>query len=921
MCGESKHRIFREEIFFRNNGYSSVCTFTYGNIASSLADGITLTLNSTGTGTRMGYTWWNMSSTFTGYKLEVRKTGNPDYAWFPYESSTGELKVYQLEPSTQYECRVKGLIGDDYESDWSNTSVFTTQPVPEYNCGNTTLPAGTTTITPLMNAISGLTFTVGQFEMMVTDIEPLDPILKPGHYRGTGKIAVAFLYNIRVSFEDILVDDNLMVRSGKVEAISEGIDAWMAGMLEPDYYVDGTITDFEFNDSTSLTVWVDGVPQTFSFADHDPIIIQDEDGMIYVFNSDGTYTIHTTLTYSTDVLAASADYRIDFDASENQEFGFDKKEYAPWINEYEVIRLIDSTNYFVPYKSISPDGSDEVIAKITSDITLLDVNFIAVIHGSETTLSHQKNNDSTYTVTLSGLDESCYVYARHGNLRIGKLWVKSLPEIEKEIVIVPVNGATLSQPENLETELNKIYAQANVSLSVSIAENFQSTVWDLNADGKLQNGDVSLMSHYSEEMRALRDAYFESDTAYNKQAYYLFVVPQFYETELDGYMVRGKAVGFLKTGENAITAAHELAHGIFALEHTFPEVEQGTTENLMDYSNASHLRQAQWYRMHEPLPALSFLDDEEEGASIVVDGEIPESLRNPDGTMTFISPSGYPITIPANATEIEFFTLDPLFISGEFSNTAPIGTLLRFKIENGNSDQIFSFAKTGDEMHYKNQSGTFYIDSLTNQNKPSKAIVGFPFFQNEFYVQLYYLDLTQSANFDALSIQYNEAENETTSDFNKYTFSYIERFSVLEVLFGIEQPSEDNASYILNEFGQTEWLLNPSYGSWQNIFNVAPEVVLNCTLNPAPGDLGLKYIQDNSEFTNKGNPIGVIIISNSLWLSRMQTQGMLSYFECYVANDPINSFVAIADLVSSLNKNLNEGLTYDFSQINRAFEF
>jgi hypothetical protein len=62
----------------------------------------------------------------------------------------------------------------------------------DYACGNTTIPPVENTLTPLMNAISGMTFTVGQFEMLVTDIQPLDPILKPGHYSGTGKITVAF---------------------------------------------------------------------------------------------------------------------------------------------------------------------------------------------------------------------------------------------------------------------------------------------------------------------------------------------------------------------------------------------------------------------------------------------------------------------------------------------------------------------------------------------------------------------------------------------------------------------------------------------------------------------------------------------------------------------------------------------------------
>ncbi|MBK6525566.1 MAG: fibronectin type III domain-containing protein [Crocinitomicaceae bacterium] len=277
--------------FFRNNGYSSVCTFTYGNIAASLADGITLTLNTAGTGTRKGDAWWNVSSTFTSYKVEVRKTGNPEYEWFPYDVATGELKIYQLEPATQYECRVKGLIGTEYESEWSNISVFTTQPLIDYACGSTTQPPGEINFTPLTNAIAGLTFEIGQFELLVTDIEPLDPILQPGHYRGTGKIAVGFaIINVRVSFDDILVDDNLKVRSGRVEAITEGMEQWLQDHQDDVVMIPGIIDDISFpNDSTVLITFGD-LSLTFEFPEYGPLVVQDESGMIYTINQDGTYT-------------------------------------------------------------------------------------------------------------------------------------------------------------------------------------------------------------------------------------------------------------------------------------------------------------------------------------------------------------------------------------------------------------------------------------------------------------------------------------------------------------------------------------------------------------------------------------------------------------------------------------------------------
>jgi hypothetical protein len=50
------------------------------------------------------------------------------------------------------------------------------------------------------------------------------------------------------------------------------------------------------------------------------------------------------------------------------------------------------------------------------------------------------------------------------------------------------------------------------------------------------------------------------------------------------------------------------------LEHTFESygVEKGTTDNLMDYVEASHLTCWQWDRIHNPGIVWSFLDKDDE---------------------------------------------------------------------------------------------------------------------------------------------------------------------------------------------------------------------------------------------------------------------------------------------------------------------
>ncbi len=81
-------------------------------------------------------------------------------------------------------------------------------------------------------------------------------------------------------------------------------------------------------------------------------------------------------------------------------------------------------------------------------------------------------------------------------------------------------------------------------------------------------------------------------------------------------MVRGRAVGFIKTGATVTDVAHELGHGAFGLEHTFPAIQQSSSNNLMDYTNQTHLVKSQWEQIQRTGIILSWFDEEEDGSSI-----------------------------------------------------------------------------------------------------------------------------------------------------------------------------------------------------------------------------------------------------------------------------------------------------------------
>jgi hypothetical protein len=590
---------------FTNDGHSQVCTFTYGNVAASLLDGVTLQLNANGTGQTVGTADWNGSNLFDSYVLEVRKTGNPDYNWFPINTINDKEEMYMLEPDTEYECRVKGQAGGA-ETDWSNTAIFTTQPERNYECGSTALPGKPANVTPLQHLLPGMKVQTGQFVMEVLLAEPAESGL-PGRFKGTGKIPITFLATANVEFEDILVDENLIHYDGRIDVMTEDLLEWIDA--HDNVQVPGIITDYHSNpaDSTVIIYLDGGDSMSFDWpAPGNTTDLVDENGFIYTIDEYGNVTITAPTRYDNDNLDGTADHHVYFTEHPQQTYGFDRLKFVEWTFHYPLIKLQDSTDYFVSYKSLASGESDVCYAVVHSN-----QNFTPVFKtGTGAVLPATAINDSTYEVTIDGFTEEQNIYAYDDDdLKIGKVKLKVYEPKVNELVIIPVNGAQALSASAIENAVNEIFNQGVAQFNVHVNPNFQFT-YDQNGNG-LDAASDETMSMYSAEMKALRNEYFDKNE--KGDSLYLFVVPQI-EGNTAGYMVRSRIVGFIQAGEDARTYAHELGHGAFGLEHSFPSIEEGQSNNLLDYNTETHLTHAQWYEMHNFVPSWSFLDAAEDGA-------------------------------------------------------------------------------------------------------------------------------------------------------------------------------------------------------------------------------------------------------------------------------------------------------------------
>ncbi|MEZ4938956.1 MAG: fibronectin type III domain-containing protein [Crocinitomicaceae bacterium] len=591
---------------FKNQGYSEVCSFQYGSPVQDMLDQVQISLNSQGVSPRRGSAWWNFDPNLDQYEVEYRRIGGAH--WFPINTEDNTLALNNLEPETSYEVRVRGQIGD-YFSDWSNVSTFQTDALPTYACNSTIFPPIPPNFIPLNQLRKNDRVQIGQFEMQIKEANTTG---SPGHFRGLGTIQVPFiLLTLRVSFEDILVDQEYTVRQGEVLAITKGLDSWIEENEindAPVKEIDGTIEDIEVADSVIIIYLEDDTLQ-FNF-ENEPIVFVDENGIQYAVYKDGRILTEDAYSISYDHLSASANFQIQFENANEQTFGFDGylEHYFPKEN-YEMIRLEDQSLYIVPYKSISKNGTDQVIAQLICDTCQQDQVSFKTLDGEVFESNILANNK--FHIQLSALQNNTSIYAFYSNLEIGKLNIEVFPEKVKALHIVNLTDQILNQ-NAIREEIEHTFFQANIRWEIQWSDwSPPNTI--LGEDQLLETPNTTLMHKYSEEMRTLRNAFFEAHPEAPKSMYYIFVAPGFSDNQTQGYMVRGRTIGFVVANANERTYAHELGHGAGGLEHSFPEITQGSTKNLMDYATQSHLTKKQWQALRLPI-VLNWLDDEEDGA-------------------------------------------------------------------------------------------------------------------------------------------------------------------------------------------------------------------------------------------------------------------------------------------------------------------
>lgn len=322
----------------------------------------------------------------------------------------------------------------------------------------------------------------------------------------------------------------------------------------------------------------------------------------------------------------------------------------------------------------------------------------------------------------------------------GVLNLASYPARILELMVVPVNSAPFRVSERtLADSLNAIYAPAQ--LTWTVAKGTALSIESLAVQGhQFKSSGRELLSSYTDDMNAVIEAFKRSPSG-SSNAYVLFLIPGAQNASRSGFMPYNRHFGFLFTdaisSDQAFirTAAHELGHGAFNLRHPWldiPALAQGSTTNLMDYSpSGERLWKTQWDEIADPKSRINIFSDEEEMAGVLVtDLSVLNDIKfdNSDGSFTFMSPSGLPVTLPPRTQEIVFRSGER-WESSVFKMSA-FGTLHSFKI----GDTLYvSKADPACQnfLYYESSNGTKYVDKLSRIIKPTKAIIGFPSYESD----------------------------------------------------------------------------------------------------------------------------------------------------------------------------------------------
>ncbi|MFL0136932.1 hypothetical protein V2633_10640, partial [Tenacibaculum maritimum] len=690
-------------------------------------------------------------------------------------------------------------------------------------------------------------------------------------YLADTKLAVSFT-NIRINTDYQLIEGVVSTTYDTTWGDVEDVNDWTHGGVgnTASSNVDFVVSEVQIDSNGDVLV-VGENGEVLELPGGEDMVITDSNGQVWTVDEEGNVSNEGAVAEGGasnsentngvnsqgEATAISAKgVEVTFKKASNSKYGFDTYEnsYSATKNLYRKL----GKDYYISYKAVAKHDTETIVANLSitdSEIKPQDLVFktkdgIAITKIDSTATS--------YTLQLKGVFDDAAIETQ-ALVKQGAKYEVAGAFIQyqaspKNVNVVLVNTAE-TNTDKIKEELQDIYKQAMVNLTITEINDFKEDLDVIVPDAVIQSGESGFAAQYTEQQRAINNK-LKEHPQYKNDAYYLILTnKQPTSTAERGLMPLGRQFGYIYTANcntaNCIplTAAHELGHGVFQLKHPFSthsyQYPEKATNWLLDYKEGTKLPFVHWQAIHNPKLRIGIFDGDQEGEQVTITdiSELKE-FANADGTYTFISRSGKPITVSGDITEVIFSTGDSEICSADTKDPfriKPFGTLTRFKLK----DKTYTAAwkcVSKKFMGYMTSEDEPYIDTKTNKSIDS-AIVGFPAVANSAII----------FKVGKLSITPEEGGNNYTSqgDYQEYDFlsqrlKEVTKFNEVSVATFDPSLSQEVQQFIIDNIDKSGFDGKKEYDNDAYVFIHATQlekhgILKGCFKRGIPGGL-LKLI-------------------------------------------------------------------------------
>lgn len=569
---------------------------------------------------------------------------------------------------------------------------------------------------------------------------------------------------------------------------------------------------------------------------------------------------------------SSADVNVIFSKGDGK-YSFDTAptaENGSLTKTYQTIPKKGGGTYKVNYKAISDNPSTDVVVatvdfkngKTKKDLVFKTQNGTAI----DSTQIVWKDNVATLSLkkTLDFAKETIIATVKPATPKdpketagkydiAGTIDMWHLTNKKVNVTLVSVNNATI--PADAQKQLNAIYEPSGITFQVNTINVSLDNSWGDSID----TSESDLLNTYTPEQQQITaNLRTQLGSNYKKDTYYvIYTDAPSNKSNILGFMPLKRQYGFIFNKNNIVrTLAHELAHGVFGLQHPFTEYNTSTTTNLlMDYGTGVELSHNDWQVLHAPgLQLYPFIQGDKDGEHVEVGNmeQLYANFKNSDGSLTFLSPAGIPLTIkePISSVKFSYFDDDWSTNKTSFEDTVfPIGTLKGFTLANGKTYAIVHPVKDDGKINISgylelDQNGKeiqnkFYVDKTSVGLKTKNIIVGIPAIEKGQLI--FKVQKTNYKNMVIPAENYGNGVQESVYFLNGYIKEIKDGINISSSI----SPLDINELYFISEFKSDLYGMNALHAIRIAYFLRNNPDLINC--------LGYAENQIGSDVTNRFN--------------------------------------------------------------------